>query len=188
MENQEIYLKNGTTQKNNTIIFTGSCEEGSLAQEIIDHPEEVQLSEEEAPPIKINMSVDVVSFSAHWDYKQNFHFIKSVKPTNIILVHGDQTAMEKLKSQLDLTLQERINVLAPYNCEELKFDFEIYKSANLVGKLKDETPKILQNTKFSNLDDDYLLKWAQNLESKELISLAKVIDFDDQSSGFEDSK
>lgn len=64
--------------------------EGTLAKTVIDWPMEVN-------GLKLNMSVDVISFAAHCDFKQTSYFIKQIKPPNIVLVHGDTNEMAKLQ-------------------------------------------------------------------------------------------
>ena len=59
------------------------------------------------------MSVDVISFSAHCDFKQTSYFIKQLKPPNIVLVHGDTNEMSKLQKQLKADYKDKINVEAP---------------------------------------------------------------------------
>lgn len=59
------------------------------------------------------MTVDVISFSAHCDFKQTSYFIKQIKPQNIVLVHGDKNEMNKLKTQLKIDYKDKIVVEAP---------------------------------------------------------------------------
>lgn len=75
----------------NGIIFTGYSVEGTLAKTVIDKPSEIGDQK-----LKLRMSVDVISFSAHCDFKQTSYFIKQLKPPNIVLVHGDTNEMAKL--------------------------------------------------------------------------------------------
>ena len=50
--------------------------------------------------VKVNCSIEYISFSAHTDFKQTTQFVRSLKPAHIILVHGEQTEMQKLKDAL----------------------------------------------------------------------------------------
>ena len=44
--------------------------------------------------------LDYISFSAHSDYEQTSTFIRILKPPHIVLVHGEQNEMSRLKAAL----------------------------------------------------------------------------------------
>lgn len=89
------------------------------------------------------ISVDYISFSAHVDYPQNSEFIELVKaqhvvrlrPCNVelllsyalqVLVHGEQTAMGRLRAALQAKYKDRdeeIKIHTPRNLEELNLTF-----------------------------------------------------------------
>ncbi|KAK0164393.1 hypothetical protein PV328_003029 [Microctonus aethiopoides] len=46
------------------------------------------------------MSVDYILFSAHTDYEQTSDFIRILKPSHVVLVHGEQNEMSRLKAAL----------------------------------------------------------------------------------------
>ncbi|KAK0074514.1 hypothetical protein PV326_012388 [Microctonus aethiopoides] len=46
------------------------------------------------------MSVDYILFSAHTDYEQTSEFIRILKPSHVVLVHGEQNEMSRLKAAL----------------------------------------------------------------------------------------
>ena len=41
------------------------------------------------------------SFSAHTDFEQTSHFIRSLRPPNVVLVHGERNEVGRLKSALE---------------------------------------------------------------------------------------
>ena len=43
---------------------------------------------------------DYISFSAHTDFEQTSEFIRILKPPHIVLVHGEQNEMGRLKAAL----------------------------------------------------------------------------------------
>lgn len=88
-------FENWCTDDKNGIIFTGYSVDGTLAKKVIDKPAWIEAKGIE---VDLKMSVDVISFSAHCDFKQTSYFIKQIKPQNIVLVHGDTNEMGKLKT------------------------------------------------------------------------------------------
>lgn len=47
------------------------------------------------------MSVDAISFSAHADFDQTSKFLDLLRPTNVILVHGEGNEMARLRKALE---------------------------------------------------------------------------------------
>jgi len=92
---RELFEKWCEDEKNG-IVFTGYSVEGTLAKQVMNKPSEIPTADKKKQ-LKLNMTVEVISFSAHCDFKQTSHFIKKLRPPNIILVHGDQNEMAKLK-------------------------------------------------------------------------------------------
>jgi cleavage and polyadenylation specificity factor subunit 3 len=82
----------------NGLIITGYSIEGTLARDIMTEPDEIIGLKGNTIPRKI--SVDYLSFSAHVDYSQNSEFIELVKAQHVVLVHGEQTAMGRLKAAM----------------------------------------------------------------------------------------
>ncbi|EJW01455.1 hypothetical protein EDEG_00447 [Edhazardia aedis USNM 41457] len=84
--------------KRNGVIIAGYCVQGTLAKEILNEPEEVEGIA--GNKLKLNCSVDCISFSAHVDYLQNKEFITSCDPEVLFLVHGEFNEMNRLKNAL----------------------------------------------------------------------------------------
>ena len=89
--------------------------------------------------ILCEMTVDTISFSAHADFQHTRDYIEKVLPPNIVLVHGDQKQMKKLKAELNLIYRERIQIMTPRNCQQVLLHLLSKKSAQLLGKLAKET-------------------------------------------------
>ena len=62
------------------------------------------------------MSVFYESFSAHADFAATHKYIDILQPPNIVLVHGDQVEMGKLRDRLQSTYKDRIQIMTPRNC------------------------------------------------------------------------
>lgn len=82
------------------------------------------------------MSVEELSFAAHVDYAENSGFIEEVGAKVVILVHGEQNNMGRLKSALlsknhERKEKDRIKIYNPKNCEELRIPFRGEKVAKV---------------------------------------------------------
>lgn len=66
----------------NGVVFTGYSVEGTLAKQVMNKPNEISIDKKKT--LKLNMTVEVISFSAHCDFKQTSHFIQQLKPPNIV--------------------------------------------------------------------------------------------------------
>ena len=49
----------------------------------------------------LRMSVDVISFSAHADFKQTSGFVEALDPAHVVLVHGEAVEMGRLRKELE---------------------------------------------------------------------------------------
>src|SRR4051812_18319500 len=94
----------------NGLIITGYSVEGTMAKQIVTEPTEIPAvmtgsrfrGNRNDPDAQImvprRMSIDELSFAAHVDYQQNSGFIEEVGARTVILVHGEQNNMGRLKS------------------------------------------------------------------------------------------
>ncbi|OAA67159.1 cleavage and polyadenylation specificity factor subunit [Niveomyces insectorum RCEF 264] len=139
----------------NGVIITGYSVEGTMAKQIMQEPEQIQAvmsrsmagggrrapgADSEKVMIPRRCSVQEYSFAAHVDGTENREFIEEVNAPVVILVHGEQHNMMRLKSKL-LSLnagkadKDKMKVFSPRNCEELRIPFKTDKIAKVVGKL-----------------------------------------------------
>ncbi|XP_006626188.1 cleavage and polyadenylation specificity factor subunit 3 [Lepisosteus oculatus] len=128
------------TDKRNGVIIAGYCVEGTLAKHIMSEPEEITTMSGQKLPLK--MSVDYISFSAHTDYQQTSEFIRALKPPHVILVHGEQNEMARLKAALIREYEDNdevhIEVHNPRNTEAVALNFRGEKLAKVMGCLADK--------------------------------------------------
>ncbi|CAK7227734.1 endoribonuclease ysh1 [Sporothrix bragantina] len=143
----------------NGVIITGYSVEGTMAKQIMQEPEHIQAvmsrnltganrrgpgADSEKVLIPRRCSVQEYSFAAHVDGTENREFIEEVNAPVVILVHGEQHNMMRLKSKL-LSLnagkaeKDKMKVFSPRNCEELRIPFKTDKIAKVVGRLATET-------------------------------------------------
>ncbi|KAH8672758.1 cleavage and polyadenylation specifity factor [Tricladium varicosporioides] len=143
----------------NGVIITGYSIEGTMAKQIVQEPEQIAVvstrgtarrgpnqGEDEKPTIARRCTVQEFSFAAHVDGVENREFIEEVAAPVVILVHGEQHNMMRLKSKL-LSLNadktNKVKVFSPRNCEELRIPFKADKIAKVVGKLANMPPSAL---------------------------------------------
>jgi len=123
------------TDANNGVIIAGYCVEGTLAKEILQEPPEITAASGQRLPLRC--SVQYISFSAHTDFEQTSHFLRTLRPPNVVLVHGEKTEMGRLKSALqreyDREEELDIKVFNPANLETIAFHFKGEKMAKLMG-------------------------------------------------------
>lgn len=110
------------SERRNGVVIPGYCVEGTLAKEILSEPKEVESSK--GGMLKLNMSVEYISFSAHVDYTQNSQFIDECSPDNLFFVHGELNEMMRLKNSINMRNEKRgivMNLFSLKNGEEGSF-------------------------------------------------------------------
>lgn len=122
----------------NGCIVAGYCVEGTLAKHILSEPEEITTLSGRRIPMR--MQVSYISFSAHTDFPQTSNFITRLKPHHIILVHGEQGEMARLKGGLQRLFEHNpdfsnLEIHMPRNTECLTLRFVSEKVARLVGSI-----------------------------------------------------
>ncbi|EIJ89784.1 cleavage and polyadenylation specificity factor subunit 3 [Nematocida parisii] len=84
--------------KRNGCIIPGYCVEGTLAKDLLCEPDEI--TSLKGNKLVVRSSIDYISFSAHVDFLQNAEFIEGCKVSEVVLVHGESSEMNRLKSAL----------------------------------------------------------------------------------------
>ncbi|RPA83081.1 Metallo-hydrolase/oxidoreductase [Ascobolus immersus RN42] len=130
----------------NGVIVTGYSVEGTMAKQLMHEPLEIPAvmtgraggKKGDDAMIPRRCLVKEISFAAHVDSEQNIGFIEKVGAGVVILVHGEQNNMGKLKSKLlsrNHDKKEKLKIYNPRNCQELKIPFKSEKLVKVVGKL-----------------------------------------------------
>ncbi|XP_050506835.1 cleavage and polyadenylation specificity factor 73 [Diabrotica virgifera virgifera] len=136
-------FENWCTDSKNGVIIAGYCVEGTLAKTILSEPEEITTMLGQKLPLK--MSVDYISFSAHTDYQQTSEFIRMLKPPHVVLVHGEQNEMNRLKAALQREYEDdpntTINLYNPRNTHSVELYFRGEKTAKVMGQLAVDEPQ-----------------------------------------------
>jgi hypothetical protein len=122
----------------NCVLIAGYTVEGTLAHDLLSAPKEVTGLDNRIR--SRNCDIEHITFSAHVDYTQNSAFIRSVKPDNIILVHGEKTGMKRLKDELDREIRKnwpgthKPPVVMPENGIKVRLRFNKPIEADVVGR------------------------------------------------------
>lgn len=126
----------------NGVIIAGYTVDGTLAKHILTEPPFITTQFGARVPLK--MSVDLISFAAHADYRQISVFIREMRPPQVVLVHGEANEMGKLKKKLMDQYEDdpegQIAVYTPKNTDKLNFYFRGEKLAKIIGGLAEESP------------------------------------------------
>jgi len=160
------------TDPKNGVLIAGYAIENTMAKDLEKHPEEVTTMEGKIQ--KLNCSVKFVSFSAHVDGTQNWEFIERVRPDNIVLVHGQETFLERLAVDLRKNTakwKNKPSVNHPENAKTIEFKFEIRRSAKVIGALADNDQLSAKNKRdksrnYKKGDDFQGVMFTKNFQSK----------------------
>ena len=136
---RELFVKWAPFEENG-VIFTGYSVEGSLAKKVIDSDKTIVVGDQ---IINREMSVNYESFSAHADFIATREYIDFLQPPNIVLVHGDQVEMGKLRDELQGIYQNNIQIMTPRNCQLVRFKLDSKKAAKVIGNL---AKKVIKQT------------------------------------------
>ncbi|KAJ1027608.1 hypothetical protein NDA18_003608 [Ustilago nuda] len=134
-------LERWAPDKRNGLIVSGYSVEGTMARNILNEPDEIIGMNGQKIPRR--MSVDYISFSAHVDFAQNSRFIDEIKAQHIVLVHGEQNNMSKLRAALQAKFTARgsdTKIHTPRNCEPLVLQFRAQRTAKAIGAIAAKPP------------------------------------------------
>nr|CDS28250.1 Cleavage and polyadenylation specificity factor [Hymenolepis microstoma] len=130
-------FENWCTDRRNGVIIAGYCVEGTLAKHVLSAPSEINTMTGQKLPLKC--TIQYISFSAHTDYQQTSAFIRELKPSHVILVHGEQNEMMRLAGALRREYEDddtyQIDVYTPANITSVNLRFKGEKVAKVLGSL-----------------------------------------------------
>lgn len=155
---RELFERWCTNEKNGVVI-PGYSVEGTLAKEILSEPKEVESMR--GGMLKLNMSVEYISFSAHVDFTQNSQFIDECSPKNLFFVHGEVNEMMRLKNTINSRNERNsvhMNLFALRNGEEGSFDVVKENEAKIFTEKQGmfESVIVASNDEISIYDKDDL--------------------------------
>lgn len=165
---RELFEKWCENEKNG-VVLPGYCVEGTLAKDILSEPNEVESMR--GGMLKLNCTVEYISFSAHVDYTQNSQFIEECQPKNLFFVHGEVTEMMRLRNSINMKNDKNsviMNLFTLKNGEEGSFDVIKDNEATVFTERDGEFNAVVLVS-----NEEILIYDKDNLQESEL----KVVDF-----------
>ena len=127
------------SDRRNGLMMPGYSVAGTLAHHVLNEPKDITTSAGDRVPV--NLSINYVSFSAHSDYAQTSEFIAKLRPYHVILVHGGEDEMARLKSELSSKYDPNVTAFYnPRNCQTVQLRFKGDRHARVVGSLAAAQP------------------------------------------------
>ncbi|QKQ99887.1 beta-CASP ribonuclease aCPSF1 [Metallosphaera tengchongensis] len=105
------FFKQLAPDSKNSIIFVSYQAEGTLGRKVRDGAREIQIIGRDGriDNIKVNMEVKAIDgFSGHSDQRQLLKFLEDIapKPKNILLNHGEPTAIREFKKRISFNREK----------------------------------------------------------------------------------
>ncbi|KAL7344720.1 cleavage and polyadenylation specificity factor 3 [Encephalitozoon intestinalis] len=147
----------------NAVIIPGYCVDGTLAKEILSEPKEIEALN--GKRLRLNMSVEYISFSAHVDFTQNSQFIEECQPRHLFFVHGEMNEMQRLRNVIQQRNEKKGIEMELYtlrNGEEAGFDLVKDNEAKIFTNAEGEFEGIIVGTE----NDIRIYKRDDLMESK----------------------
>eukprot|EP00396_MALV-II-16_sp_LP-1_P000047 gene47-24_t len=126
--------------KQNAVLLTGYAVEGTIAKKLDSQPESITMPDGQT--IHVNCHVDFISFSAHSDYGQTSDFVREIRTEHVILVHGEENNMGKMRRKLMAEHGGALKVYTPQNCQMINMNFAPDMSVTVAGKLAEECDRV----------------------------------------------
>jgi len=121
--------------KRNGVIITGYSVKDTLAHDLKNEPESVTLQDGRKIPVRA--TIKTITFSAHSDYNQTSEFIRKLKANVVVLVHGEEYEMNRMRAKLREEYPD-LNACAPQNCQTVALRVPPDRSADAVGQIAEE--------------------------------------------------
>ncbi|CAD7943440.1 unnamed protein product [Amoebophrya sp. A25] len=122
--------------RENAVIMTGYSVDGTIAKDLEKQPD--QLSLPDGRIIHVRCTIDNISFSAHSDYTQTSDFIREIKTNHVILVHGEETNMTRMRNKLRTDHGDNLKIYTPANTQSVAITFKPDLGVTIAGKLAAE--------------------------------------------------
>ena len=138
------------SDRRNGVLMTGYSVGGTLANDLQSDPEVITLPDGRRLPLKC--STKFISFSAHSDYGQTREFIAATQTPHVVLVHGEQNLMRRLRDRLTVEFPH-ISCSNPQNTQTVELSFP---SGSLLGEAVGDAASLLSEAKLDSAGGDAL--------------------------------
>ncbi|MBQ9325043.1 MAG: MBL fold metallo-hydrolase [Clostridia bacterium] len=136
-----LYAKTLAPREDACIIITGYQDEeapGRALMNLLEHPEEASICLD-GVTVPVKCRIEQVGLSAHADQSELCSIADRLSPRNLILVHGNQAAMDTLGRELARDVRRRI--YEPHTGETVEM---------LLGVRRSQLPRILEQSMHAN--------------------------------------
>jgi len=113
-------FKKWAPDENNMLIMPGYCVIGTIGHKVLSGQKKIEFDKKTT--VDVNLSVQYLSFSAHADAAGIMQLIRQCEPKNVMLVHGEGSKMEFLKSKINTEFG--LNCYMPANGESASIPIE----------------------------------------------------------------
>lgn len=152
----EIFKKWCHDEKN-LLIIPGFCVSGTVGAKILAGQRKFEVEEgNPSSTVNVRMQVKNMSFSAHADARGIMSMIRTTKPRNVVLVHGEAAKMTILKAQIIREL--RVPCFDPPNGTVLHLDSGWEVPVRLSTEIIERTREELEQLADQLSSDDELLE------------------------------
>ncbi|KAJ2357075.1 endoribonuclease ysh1, partial [Coemansia erecta] len=136
-------LERWAPRPENALIITGYSVEGTTARDLSTNSSINEIQSLKGGRVPLNMMVSTISFSAHVDGAQNCAFIDEIRAPVVVLVHGEENTMMRLRANLVDKYKGsnyELAVHAPRNSSAVELHFRGEKTARVMGGLASKVP------------------------------------------------
>ncbi|CAD7951055.1 unnamed protein product [Amoebophrya sp. A120] len=119
--------------RENAVIMTGYSVDGTIAKDLEKQPDQLNLPDGRI--VHVRCTIDNISFSAHSDYTQTSAFIREIRTNHVILVHGEETNMTRMRNKLRTDHGDSLKVYTPANTQSVAITFRPDLGVTIAGKL-----------------------------------------------------
>jgi len=135
--------------ENNLLILPGHCVAGTVGDKVLKGEKRIEIDQKTI--VEIRCKVAAMSFSAHTDKKGILQMINRVRPSSVVLIHGQERNILKLQEEVERELM--LPCFAPQNGQKIQIPllpgFEralIHR--NLADQIVQKSNIILRNKRY----------------------------------------
>lgn len=136
------------SDRRNGVVLTGYSVGGTLANDLQADPEVITLPDGRRLPLKC--LTRFISFSAHSDYGQTREFIAATQTPHVVLVHGEQNLMRRLRDRLSVEFPH-ISCSNPQNTQTVELTFP---SSKLLGEAVGDAAEVIAKAATAEFEEE----------------------------------
>ncbi|KAJ1727444.1 endoribonuclease ysh1, partial [Coemansia biformis] len=169
-------LERWAPRPENGLIITGYSVENTLARDINNSMDDIPALS--GGKIARRIVVSNISFSAHVDGAQNCAFIDEIRAPFVVLVHGEENTMMRLRANIVdkyKTSDYEVSVHTPRNTQPVRLHFHGEKIARVKGGLACKVPAHGDAVSGILVEKDFNYTLVDTADLHEFTGLAPVV-------------